>query len=153
MVQDIAGAPVHTHADVVDAGREVGIAFGSRPLPVPDTSLAQRAVLLYDEDARQRAVAAALFGAHFEHGQNLADLGVVVDAVSMAAEDDAESVLHRLRSGEGEDRLVADHVQASIIGVSSLPTYVAGGRVVLQGDQSIETLRALIAHGRALDAA
>jgi predicted DsbA family dithiol-disulfide isomerase len=145
----------HTHADVSEVGREVGIVFGEKGEPADpvDTSLAHRAVLLYDEDPRQRAVAAALFAAHFERGQSLADLSTVVSAVVMAAEDDPVSVRDRLVSGEGEDRLDADRMQAQLMGITTLPAYAVGGRTVLLGDQSTEQLRRLVAHDRVLQIA
>ncbi len=136
-------------ARVSAIGREVGIGFLDGPLEVaPDTSLAQRAVLLYDGEPRQRAVSAALYAAHFERGLDITSLDVVVDVAGRAAGDRADRVRARLASGEGETELAADLLEARLIGVSAVPTYVVGGRIAVQGAQEVEVLRALIAQGR-----
>jgi predicted DsbA family dithiol-disulfide isomerase len=136
-------------ARVSAVGREVGIVFDDARLEVaPDTSLAQRAVLLYDGEARQRAVSAALYAAHFEHGLDITTLDVVVDVAGRAAGDTPEAVGARLAAGEGETELAADLVEARLLGVSAVPTYVVGRRVAVQGAQQVEILRALIAEGR-----
>ena len=136
-------------ARVSAIGREVGIGFLDAPLEVaPDTSLGQRAVVLYDGEPRQRAVSAALYAAHFERGLDITSLDVVVDVAAHAAGDRADRVRTRLAAGEGETELAADLLEARLIGVSAAPTYVVAGRIAVQGAQEVEVLRALIAQGR-----
>ena len=145
-----AGAP-EAKARVTAVGREVGIVFDDGRLEVaPDTALAQRAVLLYDGEARQRAVSAALYAAHFERRLDITSLGVVVDVAARAAGDHAAAVEGRLASGEGETELAADLVEARLLGVGAVPTYVVGRRVAVQGAQQVQVLRALIAEGHRL---
>lgn len=131
------------------AGREVGIVFDEGSLEsVPDTALAQRAVLLYDGQPRQRAVSAALYAAHFERRRDISRLDVVAEVTGHAAGEAAQRVLDRLASGEGETELAADLLEARLVGVTAVPTYVVGGRVAIQGAQEVDVLRALIAEGR-----
>jgi predicted DsbA family dithiol-disulfide isomerase len=132
-----------------EAGREVGIVFADPLLTAAaDTSLAQRTVLLYDGETRQRAVCAALYAAHFEHAKDIASLDVVASVAAKAAGDSPEAVRDRLLAGEGETELAADLLEARLLGVSAVPTYVVGRSVAVQGAQQVEILRALIAEGR-----
>jgi predicted DsbA family dithiol-disulfide isomerase len=130
-------------------GREVGIAFRPASLDrTPDTALAHRAVLRYDGEARQRAVVAALYAAHFEHGLDISRPDTVVDETSRAAGESAALVRERLAAGEGETELAADLLEARLTGVTAAPTYVVTGSVAVEGAQEVEVLRALIAEGR-----
>lgn len=132
-----------------EAGREVGIVFAQAPTAATvDTSLAHRAVLLYDRQTRQRAVCAALYAAHFEHGVDIASMDAVATVTAQASGDTAEAVRQRLTAGEGDAELAADLLQARLLGVTAVPTYVAGRMVAVQGAQQVELLRALIAEGR-----
>ena len=148
---DVAGAP-HDEASVAPvlaAGREVGIVFRRDALDrQPDTALAQRAVLLYDGEPRQRAVSAALHAAHFERGLDISQLDTVVATTAHASGETEDRVRQRLLAGEGETELAADLLEARLIGVTAAPTYVVAGRVAVQGAQEVEVLRALIAEGR-----
>ncbi len=137
------------HARVSEVGREVGIVFDfKRQAKVADTALAQQAILLYDAEARQRAVAAVLFGAFFERGLDIGDIDVVAAEVAGAAHDESERVRARLEAGASLDRLDADAVEARLLGVSAVPTYVVAGRVAVQGAQEVEVLRLFIARAR-----
>ena len=136
-------------APVLAAGREVGILFRRAALDrQPDSALAQRAVLLYDGEPRQRAVSAALHAAHFERGLDLSRLDTVVVTTANASGETEDRVRQRLRAGEGETELAADLLEARLIGVTAAPTYVVAGRVAVQGAQEVAVLRALIAEGR-----
>ena len=136
-------------APVLEAGREVGILFRRPSLDrQPDTTLAQRAVLLYDGEPRQRAVSAALHAAHFERGVDLSRLDAVVATTAHASGETRDRVRQRLLAGEGETELAADLLEARLTGVTAAPTYVVAGRVAVQGAQEVEVLRALIAEGR-----
>jgi predicted DsbA family dithiol-disulfide isomerase len=147
-----AAGPDHASASgarLREAGREVGIVFADPLLKAAaDTSLAQRAVLLYDGETRQRAVCAALYAAHFEHAKDIASLDVVASVAAKAAGDSPGAVRGRLLAGEGETELAADLLEARLLGVSAVPTYVVGRSVAVQGAQQVEILRALIAEGR-----
>ena len=142
MVVDVAATEV---------GREVGIGFDfKRQVKVADTGLAQQAILLYDGEPRQRAVAASLYGAYFERGLDISDLEVVAIAVADAADDEPARVRTRIEAGASLDRLEADAIEARLIGISAVPTYVAAGRVALHGAQEVEVLRSFLAQAREL---
>jgi predicted DsbA family dithiol-disulfide isomerase len=136
---------------LVVAGLEVGLRFDlGRTAPVRDTRLAQRAVLLYEGDSRQRAVLAGLFAAAFEHARDVADPAVVADVTAAAAGDPARTVARRLADGEGEYQLARDARDAARLGVDAVPTYVVGGVVAVRGDQQPATLRRLVGEARRL---
>jgi predicted DsbA family dithiol-disulfide isomerase len=132
----------------------VGIRFDPARLGVvKDTRLAQRAVLLYDGDPRQRAVVAALFAAHYEEALDLSQLALVADVAAHAAGQPTHQVRERLERGDGSERLAADAREAAELGVGTVPTYVVGGVVAVRGDQQPAVLRAMIAEARRLAAA
>jgi len=134
---------------LVEAGQAVGIAFDPAALAEPlDSRLAQRAVLLYEGEAAQRAAAAALFAAHFERGLDIADLDVVCAEVAAAAGDDPAELRARLTGGAGEDRLAEDTREATTRGVRVAPTIAVAGRVAARGVRDVGALRRLIAAAR-----
>ena len=67
---------------------------------------------------------------------------------AQASDDTVDAVRGRLLAGEGDTELAADLLQARLLGVTAVPTYVAGRTVAVQGAQRVEILRALIAEGR-----
>ena len=137
------------HARVAEAGREVGIGFDfRRQSRVANTALAQRAVLLYEGEIRQRAVAASLYGAYFERVLDITDLAVVTAAAAYAAGDDPDHVRARLMTGGSAGRFAADLTEARTTGVTAVPTYVAAGRVAVQGAQEVSVLRTFLARAR-----
>jgi len=145
--------PDSTLVDVAatEVGREVGISFDfKRQVKVADTALAQQAILLYDGEARQRAVAASLYGAYFERGLDISDLGVVAEAVAGAADDEPARIRTRIEAGASLDRLEADAIEARLMGISAVPMYVAAGRVAVHGAQEVEVLRSFLAQAREL---
>ena len=86
-----------------------------------------------------QAVAEALFGAHFAHGQNLADIDVLTRAGAAGGLPSAR-VRQWLSDGEGVTQLQADLAQGQALGISSVPTFVINGRYGIQGAQPPEQL-------------
>ena len=85
----------------------------------------------------QEPVGEALFRAHFEHGRNLADPQVLVDAAA-AGGILAERVETMLASDEGLADVRAGLGQAQALGIQSVPTFVINGRYAVQGAQPPE---------------
>jgi len=144
------GDPAASALERVKAvGREVGIVFDEARLGAGrDSSLAHRAVLLYDGEPRQRAVSAALYAANFLRGEDIGDLEVVVSVAAWAGGDQPGTVRSRLAAGEGLAELATDRAEARSLGIGDAPTYVVGRRLAVHGPVEVEVLRALIAEGR-----
>ncbi len=98
---------------------------------------AHRVLWLAGEHGVQDAVGEALFRAHFEHGQNLADTEVLVKAGVAGGLDGAE-IAQLLASDRGLAEVEAKLAQAHALGISSVPTFVIDGRWALSGAQPPE---------------
>lgn len=98
---------------------------------------AHRVLWLAGEQRVQDAVGEALFRAHFEHGQNLADTAVLVKAGVAGGLDGAE-IAQMLASDRGLAEVEAKLAQAHALGISSVPTFVIDGRWAISGAQPPE---------------
>jgi len=98
---------------------------------------AHRLLWLAGQHGVQDAVGEALFRAHFEHGQNLADTEVLTRA-GVAGGLDAAEIAQMLASSRGLAEVEAGLDQARALGVSSVPTFVIDGRWAISGAQSPE---------------
>ncbi|WP_401739478.1 DsbA family oxidoreductase [Stenotrophomonas pavanii] len=98
---------------------------------------AHRLLWLAGEHGVQDAVGEALFRAHFEHGQNLADPSVLVKA-GVAGGLDAGEIAQMLASDRGLAEVKAKLGQAHALGVSSVPTFVIDGKWAISGAQPPE---------------
>lgn len=85
------------------------------------------------------AVAQALFAAHFQHGQNLADPEVLARA-GAAGGLSRTRVLQWMGDGEGLPALQADLAHGRALGISSVPTFVINGRHAIAGAQPAPAL-------------
>jgi predicted DsbA family dithiol-disulfide isomerase len=98
---------------------------------------AHRLLWLAGQHGVQDAVGEALFRAHFEHGQNLADTEVLTRA-GVAGGLDAAEIAQMLASSRGLAEVEAGLDQARALGVSSVPTFVIDGRWAISGAQPPE---------------
>lgn len=98
---------------------------------------AHRLLWLAGQHGVQDAVGEALFRAHFEHGQNLADTEVLTRAGAAGGLDAAE-IAQMLASSRGLAEVEAGLDQARALGVSSVPTFVIDGRWAISGAQPPE---------------
>jgi len=80
-------------------------------------------------------VGEALFRAHFQHGRNLADPAVLVEA-GVEGGLAAAQVQQLLESDQGLAPVQQALEQAQALGVSSVPTFVIDGRWAIAGAQS-----------------
>ena len=83
------------------------------------------------------AVSEALFRAHFEHGRNLADPAVLVEAAA-AGGIDAARVQALLASDDGVTQVQASLQQARTMGIQGVPFFVLDGRLAISGAQPPE---------------
>jgi predicted DsbA family dithiol-disulfide isomerase len=130
-------------AQVKAVGEQVGIAFDFEAMPVaPNTVLAHRALAALAHDpADQRAATHALFSAYFERGFDVTD-PLVVGAV--VAEATGRSDVDELLGPASLTAVEDDLAHAAALGISAVPTFVADGRIAVQGAQPPEVLRALL---------
>ncbi|AWH30052.1 MULTISPECIES: DsbA family oxidoreductase [Stenotrophomonas] len=98
---------------------------------------AHRLLWLAGEHGVQDAVGEALFRAHFEHGQNLADPAVLVKAGAAGGLAAAE-IEQMLASDRGLAQVQAKLADAQALGISSVPTFVIDGRWAISGAQPPE---------------
>ncbi|MDT3500107.1 DsbA family oxidoreductase [Stenotrophomonas maltophilia] len=98
---------------------------------------AHRLLWLAGQHGVQDAVGEALFRAHFEHGQNLADTEVLTRA-GVAGGLDAAEIAQMLASSRGLAEVEAGLDQARALGISSVPTFVIDGRWAISGAQPPE---------------
>ncbi|MEN5421247.1 DsbA family oxidoreductase [Stenotrophomonas sp. TWI169] len=98
---------------------------------------AHRLLWLAGQHGVQDAVGEALFRAHFEHGQNLADTEVLTRA-GVAGGLDAAEIAQMLASSRGLAEVEAGLDQARALGISSVPTFVIEGRWAISGAQPPE---------------
>jgi len=98
---------------------------------------AHRLLWLAGQHGVQDAVGEALFRAHFEHGQNLADTEVLTRAGAAGGLDAAE-IAQMLASSRGLAEVEAGLDQARALGISSVPTFVIDGRWAISGAQPPE---------------
>jgi predicted DsbA family dithiol-disulfide isomerase len=100
---------------------------------------AHRLMQLAAAEGDPRAVAEALFAAHFAHGHNLADIEVLARA-GAAGSLAPERVRQWMDDGEGLAQLQAELAQGQALGISSVPTFVINDRYGIQGAQPPESL-------------
>ncbi len=100
---------------------------------------AHRVLWLAGQHGVQDAVGEALFRAHFEHGQNLADPGVLIAAGQAGGLDKAQ-VRDLLASDAGVAEVQQGVAAAQALGISSVPTFVIDGRWAIQGARSPEAI-------------
>ncbi|HIE5354295.1 TPA: DsbA family oxidoreductase [Stenotrophomonas maltophilia] len=98
---------------------------------------AHRLLWLAGQHGVQDAVGEALFRAHFEHGQNLADTEVLTRA-GVAGGLDAAEIAQMLASSRGLAEVEAGLDEARALGISSVPTFVIDGRWAISGAQPPE---------------
>ena len=93
--------------------------------------------------AAQHALGRALFVAHFEEGENLADEDTLVTLASSVGFD-GESARAILRSDEHRDATRAEIERALRMGIRSVPTFVLEGRWAVEGAQPPDVLASVM---------
>ncbi|WP_205697145.1 DsbA family protein [Conexibacter sp. SYSU D00693] len=117
----------------------------------PSTRLAHRLVKVAAHAAGPAAGTAALealFAAHLDEGRDVSDPDVAVPLVAAAARLKPEVLRAIADEGAGEQEVAQDVLVAQRIGIDAVPFFLAGERVAVQGAQSAEALRRLLATAR-----
>lgn len=125
------------------AGEPFGIVFGTVSV-TPNTHLALTVAEYARDYGRHHSFHERVFVAHFTDGQDIGDIGVLLD-LARAEGLDPDDVAKALQDHRYEDRLKAGRVQAERVGVTAVPTFVIDERFRVVGAQPIDSFRSLLA--------
>ena len=135
--------------DVVrDAGARVGLGFNFGIARGGNTTDAHRLLQLAALHGRNLEVALALFRAHFEEGQLLADPATLTRIASDAGIPAAE-VTAMLASDRFVDIVRDDEAQVTARGITGRPTFIINGHHALTGEQTADVFRDALAQASA----
>jgi predicted DsbA family dithiol-disulfide isomerase len=124
---------------LAEAGRELGIEFHFEKLgALPSTSEAHRLVQLATKEGRHANLAAAIFRAYFENGDDIGDPRVLERIGAEAGLD--EGTLKSFReTRDGDSLLAGSEERLRGFGVRSVPNLLFGGRVLVPGTVNVAT--------------
>ena len=132
------------YARVEAAAAEAGLTMDfARIERTPDTTDAHRLIHWAGLEGLQSRVAAALFRAYFQEGRDISDPAVLADAAE-AGGMKREVAEELLSTDEDREAVVAMDEAAREMGVTAVPTFLIGGRYVVQGAQDTEMWTRLI---------
>ncbi len=126
------------------AGREEGIRFAfDKMTRTPNTTSAQRLILLAQEQGRAEAMIHGLFKALFERG---IDIGKTAELVTIGQETGLDQTdIEALFAGSDHAAdIVRGHQRASMMGVQGVPVFVVEREHVIAGAQAPEVLAGLL---------
>jgi len=127
-----------TYDRIEQMARETGLDIDfSRMTRTPNTLDAHRLLRWARVEGRQTLVANQLFHRYFKKGEDIGDHAVLVDVARTAGMD--PDVTARLLEGDADLAEVrAEDEQARKMGVTGVPTFVIGGKYVVQGAQDTD---------------
>jgi predicted DsbA family dithiol-disulfide isomerase len=114
----------------------------------PRSRLAHEAARWASESGQFDRYHAAVFKAFFERGEDIGKVDVLV-GLARDLGLDGEALLAALRRRDYEAAVLADVRNSETLGIRAVPAFVANGRAILSGVQSVENLKELIADARA----
>jgi predicted DsbA family dithiol-disulfide isomerase len=134
-----AYAPVVEHAS--NAGLKINFEGMER---TPNTLNAHRLIHWAGIEGRQTAAVSALFKAYFVDTRDIGDLEVLTD-IADSIEMDA-SVVGRLLATDADMQEIRDRdAHSRAMGISSVPTFIVGGKHAVPGAQPPELWAKVIA--------
>lgn len=131
---------------VIQEARGEGLEMDYERGLAANTLDAHRLLSLAEREAgakTQRAVAEALFRAHFSEGRDIADAEVLTEIAARASMD-AKRVGDYLRGAEGRAEVEAEIEQARLLGITAVPTFVLDGAYAVQGAQPTATFLSVL---------
>ncbi len=120
----------------------IGITMKLPPVQ-PRSRLAHEAAHWARTLGKFEAMNAAIFRAFFERGENIGEIDVLVSLAS-ALDLESDNLRRALDSREFERSVIADEQAAEMLGLSSVPAFVANRKYALSGVQSLENLKMLV---------
>lgn len=127
------------YSAIADAAAEAGleIDFG-RIERTPSTIDAHRLIRWARVTGNQTAVVSQLFRRYFREGQDISDRAILLDVAESAGME--REVVERLLDSDADlAETREEDAAAREMGVGGVPTFIVGGRYVLQGAQDSET--------------
>jgi predicted DsbA family dithiol-disulfide isomerase len=120
-------------SNIIDRAAEVGFTIGFRPDGrIYNTFDAHRLLHWAEGSGLQHALKMALFAAYFTDGRDVADHGVLLDAVEAAGLDRAAAAEILAGTAHGEDVRGEEHYWRRE-GINSVPTVIINGQYVING--------------------
>jgi predicted DsbA family dithiol-disulfide isomerase len=123
-------------------GAMYGITFADRPL-LSNSRLALQAAEFARDHTLFDPFHAALFAAYFSHGLDIGN----IDVLAMIAKNtglDAEAMQQALQTGKYLPRLEAAQQEATVRGVTGVPTFFIGEKKSVVGAQHLEVFRKIL---------
>ena len=134
------GRGSEVYSRVAAAGRSVDLPFAFDNISVqPNTLDAHRLLGYADRNAKQDAVAEALFKAYFIEGADLTQRETLADLAARAGLD-RDAALRYLESDEDRDEVLQADVEARRAGVNGVPFFIFNRRVGVSGAQEADVL-------------
>ncbi len=133
-----AGA-VKVYSAIAEAAEAAGLEIDFSKIDrTPSTLDAHRLIRWARTTGNQNAVVSQLFRRYFREGQDISDREILADVAESAGME--REVVERLLDGDADlAEIREEDAAAREMGVSGVPTFIVGGRYVLQGAQEAET--------------
>jgi predicted DsbA family dithiol-disulfide isomerase len=129
---------------IVESAQGDGIAFAfERMKRTPNTILAQRLILLAEQQDRGEDLIRVLFRALFEQGRDIGHLETLLELGATAGLERAAAEAF-LRSQEQAKEIVTAHQRAERLGVRGVPVFVVDREQAIAGAQPPEVLAGLL---------
>ncbi len=122
------------------AGQEDGLRFNFEAIArTPNTVDSHRLIRWSQIDGFQDAVVTHLFQAYFEQGKDIGDREVL-SQIAESAGMDGEAIASRLATDMDVEIVGAEARQASEMGISGVPTFIANSKIAVSGAQPSSVL-------------
>jgi len=132
------------YARIREAGRADGVEFAFERMPrTPNTLLAQRLILLAEQEGLGEAMIRGLFQALFVDGRDIGDLEQLIGLAAGAGLERA-AVARYLAGEQGASEVIAGHRRAEALGVRGVPVFVVDREHAIAGAQPPEVLVGLL---------
>ena len=131
---------------LVKAGAEEGVPFDFDKITRrPNTINAHRVVRWAQGQGKGMEAKEALFSAYFEHGRDIGDIEVLIEIGASVGLDKA--LLADLIKGPADlEKTQMEAQQFRQMGVTGVPTFVAGRAIAVQGAENAEKLAKFLRH-------
>lgn len=129
---------VKTYAQIAEHAENIGLDVDLGAIKrTPNTVNAHRLIHWAGIEQKQNAIVNALFKAYFKEGRDIGDIEVLADLADSVGMDAA--VVTRLLKTDEDKSLIGERDSHSReMGVTSVPTFIVGGRHAVPGAQPPE---------------
>jgi predicted DsbA family dithiol-disulfide isomerase len=130
------------HAPLLAAAKAAGVPYDlERITRTPNTLNAHRLIAWSHAAGKQHKMAERLFMDYWNHGKDVGEPRVLIDA-AIAVGLDGALVAQLLGSEADLDRVIAEINKAAEFGITGVPTFIFGNRYAVVGAQPPEVLKA-----------